>query len=64
MRIEGIWRDAFPKLDLDKTFIGDGYPLCADLPSKQFLKKGATYRLVGSAVRAELEYERPWCVDK
>lgn len=35
-------------MGLFNTYVGDGYPLCADLPSQHFLKKGATYRLLGS----------------
>ena len=48
MRIYGPWRDPFPKMNLHNEFIGDTYPLCVDFPSKQFLRKGATYRLLGS----------------
>ncbi|MGK3755410.1 MAG: hypothetical protein ACI8RD_007719 [Bacillariaceae sp.] len=36
------------QLGLDKKFIGDGYPLCSDLPPQYFLKKGATYRILGA----------------
>ena len=57
MAVEGTWRDPFPKLDLNKNFIGDGYPLCIDLPSKHFLRIGATYRLMGSAVESEMLHE-------
>lgn len=42
------WRDFFPKLGLNQKYIGDGLPLCADLPDRHFLKKGATYVLLGS----------------
>ena len=49
LRIEGQWRDASPKMDLDGSYIGDKVPLCVDRPEKQFLRKGATYRLVGSS---------------
>lgn len=34
-------------MGLNRKYVGDGYPLCADLPSKHFLKRGATYRLLG-----------------
>jgi hypothetical protein len=57
MAISGQYRDPFPKLGLYGGFIGDGYPLCTELPPKHFLKKGATYRLAGSALRTEMEYE-------
>ena len=41
------YRDWFAKLDLLNGHIGDQYPLCEDLPDKPFLRKGATYRLLG-----------------
>uniref|UniRef100_A0A7S1G156 DUF1501 domain-containing protein n=1 Tax=Corethron hystrix TaxID=216773 RepID=A0A7S1G156_9STRA len=51
-------RDIFPKLSLsDENFIGDGLPLCEDLPPYHFLKKGSKYRLLGSASSSELLYE-------
>ncbi len=60
MAVEGNRRDAFPKMDLDEGFIGDRYPRCIDLPENHFLHYGATYRLIGSAPRAEMQYEHPW----
>ena len=54
MSIDGYWRDAYPKLDLNEGYIGDGYPLCADLPNQQFLREGATYRLLGSSAVPDL----------
>lgn len=36
------------QLGLDRQYIGDGYPLCSDLPQQHFLKAGAKYRLLGS----------------
>ena len=42
------------QLDLDGGYIGDGYPLCVDLPGQMFLKKGATYRLLGNTPLPEL----------
>mmetsp|Transcript_3881 Transcript_3881/g.6489 ORF Transcript_3881/g.6489 Transcript_3881/m.6489 type:complete len:2423 (+) Transcript_3881:72-7340(+) len=47
MRIEEKYRDPFPKMGLNRKYIGDGVPLCADLPAKHFLAKGATYKLLG-----------------
>ena len=47
MQINVGYRDILPKMGLDRKYIGDGVPLCADLPSKHFLKAGATYRLLG-----------------
>ena len=60
MRILGERRDPFPKLDLDGGFIGDGYPLCTDIPPKSFLRKGATYRAVGNFNRPEFTPEPGW----
>ena len=40
-------RDAFPKLDLSGTYLGDAYPLCSELPSRPFLRTGARYRYLG-----------------
>ena len=48
MSIEEGWRDVFPKLGLNQRYVGDGIPLCYDLPDKHFLKNGATYVLLGS----------------
>ena len=48
MRILPEWRDSFPKLGLDQTYVGDGLPLCSDLPDRHFLRKGAAYILLGS----------------
>lgn len=57
MRIEAVWRDRFPKSDLNGGFIGDGYPLCVDRPARQFLRKGAKYRLLGSSAIPELMFD-------
>lgn len=35
-------------MGLSKKYVGDGYPLCEDLPTKHFLKKGAKYRLTSN----------------
>jgi len=47
-------RDPFPKMDLNDGYIGDRYPLCADLASPSFLTKGAKYRLLGTSSYPEL----------
>lgn len=36
-----------------------GYPLCADLPAQSFLKKGASYRFLGSSNIPELMADPP-----
>lgn len=48
MLIDQRWRDIFPKLGLNQVYIGDGLPLCSDLADRHFLRKGATYVLLGS----------------
>jgi hypothetical protein len=55
MFLEGPWRDSFPKSDLQGGYIGDRYPLCVDQPAKQFLRRGATYRLLGGKANPELQ---------
>ena len=54
MTIEAIYRDPFPKTNLRGGYIGDGYPLCVDLPAKSFLKAGAKYRLLGGSTAPQL----------
>ena len=54
MRIQASWRDRFPKIDLNDGYIGDGYALCTDFPSRMFLRKGSTYRFLGSSSLPEL----------
>jgi hypothetical protein len=58
MLIDAEEKDHFPKVGIDRQYIGDGYPLCTDLPAHHFLKKGATYRLLGSDPRPHLHSER------
>jgi len=57
MLVEGETRAVFPKMDLNDGFIGDTYPLCVDKPDHQFLRVGATYRLLGSSNTPELQHE-------
>ena len=71
MQLKPTWRDAFPKMDLHDRYLGDGHPLCAELPPRSFLRVGARYRYLGyNPVRAtsadsgsSLEYQQglyPW----
>ncbi|KAL7539583.1 hypothetical protein ACHAXR_009408 [Thalassiosira sp. AJA248-18] len=53
-------RDWFPKNNLLKGFIGDKVARCADLPVKHFIRKGATYRLLGSSGIPELIEDITW----
>jgi hypothetical protein len=41
-------------MGLKGRYIGDGYPLCSDLPKHHFLKKGAKYHLMGYSTTTEL----------
>jgi len=47
MRVNGLYHDVYPKPDLDGNFLGDGYPLCTDLPQHAWLAKGAAYVFKG-----------------
>ena len=65
LRINMEYRDVFPKMGLDRKYIGDGVPLCVDLPTKHFLKKGATYRLLGGSPAPTLMSDpKEWLTDK
>lgn len=59
MRIISDWRDLFPKMGLDRVYVGDHYPLCKDLPRGHFLKPGATYRLLGRSANPEMQEDPP-----
>ena len=63
LRISTTRRDRFPKSDLSNGYIGDTYPLCADIPSQAFLRVGAKYRLLGSSSVPELRNET-WAVSQ
>jgi len=45
-------------------YVGDGYPLCADLPEQQFLKKGAIYRILGAKSNPDFAPEGNWVKGK
>lgn len=51
-------RDVFPKLFLEdggvRKYIGDGIPRCDLMPPQAFLKKGATYRYLGTTGSPQL----------
>jgi len=59
MYIVQDWRDRFPKTSLTNGYIGDGFPLCVDLPERMFLRKGAKYRLLGPNPLPELIKDNP-----
>ena len=49
------WRDPFPILDLHGGYVGDGYPLCVEMPSQSFLREGARFSYVGGAVSSYMQ---------
>ena len=55
MRINPESRDPYPKMDLHDGWIGDRHPLCADLPPRAFLRKGATWVFRGPAPASMLQ---------
>ena len=61
MRIRGnggdTKRDLFPKTNLHGGHLGDAYPLCADLPPRHFLSKGARWSYRGHSATAQLQPE-------
>ena len=61
MRITGngadTKRDLFPKMDLHRGHLGDGLPLCADLPPRHFLSAGARYTYLGRTASAKHQPE-------
>jgi len=60
LTINPTWRDVFPKMDLFGGYIGDAYPLCSDLPKRQFLNIGAKYILLGSSAIPEYQNGDEW----
>ena len=47
MQIDPLKHDTLPKPLLgSRGYLADGFPLCADLPKRHFLAKGAKYRLI------------------
>lgn len=61
MLIDSNRKDHFPKLGLGNKYVGDGYPLCLDLPDQHWLKAGSNFRLLGSSPVPDLLTEPdPW----
>jgi uncharacterized protein (DUF1501 family)/uncharacterized protein (DUF1800 family) len=57
LQIDTKVKDFFPKLGLNSKYVGDGYPLCSNLPEQHFLKKGATYRILGAKSNPDVVFE-------
>ena len=58
MYIRAKYRDLYPKVALKSDlraasdhggWLGDGFPLCSEMPARMFMRKGATYRYLGSS---------------
>ena len=43
MQVVAGKHDVYPKRDLGRGYLGDGYPLCSTLPKDAFLAEGARY---------------------
>ena len=56
VQLKPEWRDYFPKTSLDRDYLGDGYPLCLELPKRSFLSRGATYRFTNQVPIEGNEY--------
>ena len=54
LRLEPAFRDVFPKKNLFGGYIGDGFPICSDLPKQMFLRKGAVYRFIGGSAEPQV----------
>lgn len=65
MQIKPTNRDHSPKKNLYSGYIGDGVPLCADLPPKSYARKGATYRYLGESPFPKLnEADDDWWIEQ
>ncbi|CAK9003037.1 STI1-like protein, partial [Durusdinium trenchii] len=51
------WHDSYPKQDLDKNYLGDGLPLCSELPKRSFLMQGARYEFLQSYSENSLQID-------
>lgn len=64
MRINMQVKDVFPKMGLQRLYIGDGVVRCIDLPPQHHLQRGATYRLLGTTPSPRLLHQpASWSYD-
>ena len=47
MFMQASQHDGYPKRDLDGNYLGDGFPLCSDMPAGFFSQKGSNYEFLG-----------------
>ena len=57
MVLRAYYRDVTPKISLRNGYLGDFYPLCAALPEKHFLMRGATYKFTGTSSVLGAEFD-------
>jgi len=60
LQIKPEWRDPFPKMDLYDGYIGDGYPLCSDVPANVFLLRGAKFSYLGTTPISQQQTDPSW----
>lgn len=47
-------------MGLNRQYVGDGYPLCSDLPPQHFLSQGSVYQLIDSPLPELQEDPAEW----
>ncbi len=55
MELVAEHRDHFPKKSIRGGYVGDGLPLCSDLPERPWTRRGATWRLLGDDPSPHME---------
>ena len=65
VQLKPQWRDYFPKTSLGTGYLGDGYPLCLEMPSRAFLSRGAKYKYTKQTpIEGESYSSRPRFIPK
>lgn len=59
MQLKAGLRDQFPKTKLRSGYLGDGFPLCSDLPASHFLLKGTIYQYTGNVSTFGKNFDEP-----
>ena len=58
MLIRGDWRDPFPKTNMIGGYVGDGLPVCSELPERAWLRQGAAWSYLGASPCPQKHFER------
>lgn len=58
MVLQPDYRDRFPKTGLGSGYLGDGYPLCSELPDQHYLQAGSRYELIGATSTLGSTYDQ------